>query len=144
MRANAVEREPLRMAHWRIKNIYQKMQEKNAKNESFILHDGPPFTNGDVHVGTALIKLLKDVITRYKNSCGFATPYIPGWDCHGLPIEHKVSKAVAKRKKENLMSFFCARLVRSSRKVLLRHRRSPVSKIGSACRLGTGIQNYGW
>ena len=81
-------------------NIYQKMQEKNAKNDSFILHDGPPFTNGDVHVGTALNKTLKDVITRYKNSCGFRTPYIPGWDCHGLPIEHKVSKALQKEKKE--------------------------------------------
>ena len=100
MRANAVEREPLRMAHWKNQNIYQKMQEKNAKNDSFILHDGPPFTNGDVHVGTALNKTLKDVITRYKNSCGFRTPYIPGWDCHGLPIEHKVSKALQKEKKE--------------------------------------------
>ena len=100
MRANAVEREPLRMAHWQNQNIYKKMQEKNANNESFILHDGPPFTNGDVHVGTALNKTLKDVITRYKNSCGFRTPYIPGWDCHGLPIEHKVSKALQKEKKE--------------------------------------------
>ena len=100
MRANAVEREPLRMAHWQKKSIYEKMQEKNAKNKSFILHDGPPFTNGDVHVGTALNKTLKDVIIRYKNSCGFRTPYIPGWDCHGLPIEHKVSKSLQKEKKE--------------------------------------------
>jgi len=76
------------------------MQEKNAGKEDFILHDGPPFTNGDVHVGTALNKTLKDVILRYKNARGFRTPYVPGWDCHGLPIEHKVSKVLRKEKKE--------------------------------------------
>ena len=66
---------------------------KNGKDgTSFVLHDGPPFTNGDVHVGTALNKILKDSILRYKNAQGFRTPYIPGWDCHGIPIEHKVTK----------------------------------------------------
>jgi isoleucyl-tRNA synthetase len=100
MRANAVEREPIRLSHWEDQDVYQKMQEKNAENEDFILHDGPPFTNGDVHVGTALNKTLKDVILRYKNARGFRTPYVPGWDCHGLPIEHKVSKVLRKEKKE--------------------------------------------
>ena len=100
MRANAVEREPLRQSHWEEKNIYQRMQEKNAEKDSFILHDGPPFTNGDVHVGTALNKTLKDVIIRYKNARGFRTPYVPGWDCHGLPIEHKVSKDLRKKKQD--------------------------------------------
>ncbi len=100
MRANAVEREPVRLSHWEDQDVYQKMQEKNAGNEDFILHDGPPFTNGDVHVGTALNKTLKDVILRYKNARGFRTPYVPGWDCHGLPIEHKVSKVLRKEKKE--------------------------------------------
>ena len=100
MRANAVEREPVRLSHWEDQDVYQKMQQKNAGNEDFILHDGPPFTNGDVHVGTALNKTLKDVILRYKNARGFRTPYVPGWDCHGLPIEHKVSKVLRKEKKE--------------------------------------------
>jgi isoleucyl-tRNA synthetase len=100
MRANAVEREPVRLSHWEDQDVYQKMQEKNAGKEDFILHDGPPFTNGDVHVGTALNKTLKDVILRYKNARGFRTPYVPGWDCHGLPIEHKVSKVLRKEKKE--------------------------------------------
>ena len=68
------------------------MQEKRAEAEAFVLHDGPPFTNGDVHVGTALNKTLKDVIVRYKNARGYRSPYLPGWDCHGLPIEHKVTK----------------------------------------------------
>ena len=100
MRANAVEREPVRLSHWEDQDVYQQMQEKNAGKEDFILHDGPPFTNGDVHVGTALNKTLKDVILRYKNARGFRTPYVPGWDCHGLPIEHKVSKVLRKEKKE--------------------------------------------
>jgi len=92
MRANAVEREPARMDHWEKAGVYSKMQEKNQGGPSFILHDGPPFTNGDVHVGTALNKILKDTILRFKNAQGFSTPYLPGWDCHGLPIEHKVTK----------------------------------------------------
>ena len=100
MRANAVEREPVRLDHWESHEVYHKMQLKNKGNDSFILHDGPPFTNGDVHVGTALNKTLKDVILRYKNAQGFHTPYVPGWDCHGLPIEHKVSKQLRKEKKD--------------------------------------------
>jgi len=100
MRANAVEREPARMQHWENAGVYSKMQEKNRGASSFILHDGPPFTNGDVHVGTALNKVLKDTILRYKNARGFHTPYLPGWDCHGLPIEHKVTKKLREEKKE--------------------------------------------
>ena len=92
MRAGLVEREPLRMEHWEKLDVYGRMQEKRAEAEAFVLHDGPPFTNGDVHVGTALNKTLKDVIVRYKNARGYRSPYLPGWDCHGLPIEHKVTK----------------------------------------------------
>ena len=143
MRANAVEREPLRMAHWQNQNIYQKMQEKNAKNESFILHDGPPFTNGDVHVGTALNKTLKDVITRYKNSCGFRTPYIPGWDCHGLPIEHKVSKALQKEKKEfDVLSLRQA--CQEFSKSFIETQRAQFQRLGVLADWEAGIQNYGW
>ena len=94
MRANLVEREPLRLEYWSGLGLYERLQEKNAEDESFVLHDGPPFTNGDVHVGTALNKTLKDVIVRYKGARGFRVPYVPGWDCHGLPIEHKVSKSL--------------------------------------------------
>lgn len=98
MRANAVEREPARMKHWEENGVYSMMQERNKVGPSFVLHDGPPFTNGDVHVGTALNKILKDSILRFKNSRGFRTPYIPGWDCHGLPIEHKVTKKLRSSK----------------------------------------------
>jgi len=92
MRGNLVRREPARIEHWRRLGLYEKIQAKNAGGPSFILHDGPPFTNGDLHLGHALNKTLKDTILRYKWMRGFNAPYIPGWDSHGLPIEHKVSR----------------------------------------------------
>ncbi|MBK1880006.1 isoleucine--tRNA ligase [Pelagicoccus mobilis] len=92
MRANLGKREPSRVEHWEKIGLYQKLQDKNAGKPAFILHDGPPFTNGELHLGHALNKTLKEIVLRYKASQGFRTPYLPGWDCHGLPIEHKVTK----------------------------------------------------
>lgn len=92
MQAQLVKREAERLKQWEDIQLYDLIQQKNASRERFVLHDGPPFTNGDVHIGTALNKILKDIVLRYKSMQGFSTPYIPGWDCHGLPIEHKVSK----------------------------------------------------
>ncbi len=92
MRGNLVQREPQRLAHWESLDLYSKIQEKNTDGPSFILHDGPPFTNGDLHLGHALNKTLKDTTLRYKWMRGYNAPYIPGWDSHGLPIEHKVSR----------------------------------------------------
>ncbi|MEO0796901.1 MAG: isoleucine--tRNA ligase [Verrucomicrobiota bacterium] len=97
MRGNLVKREPARLEHWESTGLYEKIQTKNASGESFVLHDGPPFTNGDVHIGTALNKILKDSILRYKSMRGYQTPYVAGWDCHGLPIEHKVSKELREK-----------------------------------------------
>ena len=92
MRGNLVVREPARIEHWEKIDLYGKIQAKNADGPSFILHDGPPFTNGDLHLGHALNKTLKDTILRFKWMQGYNAPYIPGWDSHGLPIEHKVSR----------------------------------------------------
>jgi isoleucyl-tRNA synthetase len=93
MRAGLAQREPARVAHWERTGLYEALQRRRqgAGAPSFVLHDGPPFTNGDVHIGTALNKTLKDVTLRYKALRGFRTPYVPGWDCHGLPIEQKVA-----------------------------------------------------
>ncbi|MDF9834167.1 isoleucyl-tRNA synthetase [Ereboglobus sp. PH5-5] len=91
MRANLVKREPERIAHWEKLDLYAAIQKKRAGAPAFVLHDGPPFTNGDVHIGTALNKVLKDIVNRYKSMRGFRTPFVPGWDCHGLPIEQKVT-----------------------------------------------------
>lgn len=98
MRASLVEREGSEFKAREEQGLYKKIQEKNRNKSSFILHDGPPFTNGDVHIGTALNKVLKDVIVRYKSMRGFRAPYVPGWDCHGLPIEHKVAKELQEKK----------------------------------------------
>jgi len=98
MRAGLAQREPGRVAHWEKMGLYGAIQQKRAHAPAFVLHDGPPFTNGDVHIGTALNKVLKDTINRYKSMRGFRTPYVPGWDCHGLPIEQKVSREIQEKK----------------------------------------------
>src|SRR5215469_13082190 len=96
MKAELTAREPDRLKKWDAAQLYEKIQEARAGKEKFVLHDGPPFANGDVHIGTALNKILKDIIIKYKTLRGFNAPYIPGWDCHGLPIEFKVSQEMRK------------------------------------------------
>jgi len=99
MRASLVQREPERLRHWMEQDLYGKIQAKNEGAPRFILHDGPPFTNGDLHLGHALNKTLKDTVLRYKWMRGVNAPYIPGWDSHGLPIEHKVSRELQEKGK---------------------------------------------
>ena len=96
MKADLVTREPERLKKWEAGGLYKKIQEARTGAEKFVLHDGPPFANGDVHIGTALNKILKDIIVKYKTLRGFSAPYIPGWDCHGLPIEFKVTQEMRK------------------------------------------------
>jgi isoleucyl-tRNA synthetase len=101
MRANLVGREPVRLAHWQKIDLYAAIQKKRASSQkTFVLHDGPPFTNGDVHIGTALNKTLKDITLRYRTMTGHRTPYVPGWDCHGLPIEQKVMRQLQSESKQ--------------------------------------------
>ena len=96
MKADLITREPDRLKKWQAAELYQQIQSRGAKAKKFVLHDGPPFANGDVHIGTALNKILKDMIVKYKSLRGFSAPYIPGWDCHGLPIEFKVTQDMRK------------------------------------------------
>jgi isoleucyl-tRNA synthetase len=96
MKADLVVREPERLKKWQAAGLYEHIQAQRAQAPKFVLHDGPPFANGDVHIGTALNKILKDIIIKYKSLRGFSAPYIPGWDCHGLPIEFKVSQEMRK------------------------------------------------
>ncbi len=96
MKADLVTREPERLKKWEAARLYEKIQAARAGAEKFVLHDGPPFANGDVHIGTALNKILKDIVVKYKSLRGFSAPYVPGWDCHGLPIEFKVSQEMRK------------------------------------------------
>ncbi|MDE7105512.1 MAG: isoleucine--tRNA ligase [Ruminococcus sp.] len=94
MRGNLPKREPETLEKWENNRLYYKMIEKNAGKPTFILHDGPPYANGEIHLGTALNKTLKDFIVKYKNMSGFCSPYVPGWDTHGLPIELKAMKSI--------------------------------------------------
>src|SRR5574338_511669 len=96
MKADLVNREPERLKQWEDSGLYRRIQSQRADAKKFVLHDGPPFANGDVHIGTALNKILKDIIVKYRTVRGFSAPYIPGWDCHGLPIEFKVSQEMRK------------------------------------------------
>jgi isoleucyl-tRNA synthetase len=98
MKADLVTREPERLKKWYAAKLYETIQTQRANEPKFVLHDGPPFANGDVHIGTALNKILKDIIVKYKTLRGFSAPYIPGWDCHGLPIEHKVVQEMRKQR----------------------------------------------
>src|SRR6266704_650343 len=92
MKANLAAREPEMLKAWQETRLYQEIQKSRAGRELFVLHDGPPFANGDVHMGTALNKILKDFVVKSQTMLGKRAPYVPGWDCHGLPIEYKVVK----------------------------------------------------
>ncbi len=99
MRADLVRREPARLARWEAMGLYGRIRAGRAGAPRFVLHDGPPFANGEVHIGTALNKVLKDIIVKYQTLAGRDAPYIPGWDCHGLPIEFKVAQEMRRRGK---------------------------------------------
>src|SRR6266702_2165221 len=92
MKANLAAREPEMLKMWEETRLYQQIQKSREDRQLFVLHDGPPFANGDVHMGTALNKILKDLVVRSQTMLGRRAPYVPGWDCHGLPIEYKVVK----------------------------------------------------
>jgi isoleucyl-tRNA synthetase len=100
MKADLVSREPKRLEQWLANGLYEHIQARRAGAERFVLHDGPPFANGDVHIGTALNKILKDFIIKYHTLRGQSAPYVPGWDCHGLPIEFKVVQELRKKSGE--------------------------------------------
>ena len=94
MKASLVKKEPEMLEFWEENRIYETLREKMAGSPKYILHDGPPYANGGIHIGTTLNKILKDIIAKFKSFSGYDSPYIPGWDCHGLPIEHEVMKQI--------------------------------------------------
>lgn len=89
MRAGLPQREPGMRQDWDEKHLYEELMKKNEGKPLYVLHDGPPYANGDIHIGTAMNKILKDLILRYRNMAGYQAPYVPGFDTHGLPIELK-------------------------------------------------------
>jgi len=96
MKANLATREPEVLKRWQEIDLYKKLREQGRGRPKFVLHDGPPYANGDIHIGHAVNKVLKDIIVKSRILSGFDSPYLPGWDCHGLPIEHAVEKKIGK------------------------------------------------
>jgi isoleucyl-tRNA synthetase len=99
MKANLPTKEPEILKFWEEINLYQELRSNSKGREKFILHDGPPYANGHIHIGTALNKILKDIVVRFNQMTGKDAPYVPGWDCHGLPIEWKVEEEYKKKGK---------------------------------------------
>jgi isoleucyl-tRNA synthetase len=104
MKASLVRKEPEQLREWEQSGLYAKICNNMKGRPKFVLHDGPPYANGHIHIGTALNKILKDIIVRSKQMTGFDSVYVPGWDCHGLPIEHNVDKELGKSKKDKTQS----------------------------------------
>ena len=105
MRGNLPKKEPKYVQRWQDNNMYEKVIQQNEGKDSFVFHDGPPYANGNMHMGHMLNKVIKDVICRYKNMQGLYTPYIPGWDTHGLPIENAIQKLGVNRKEMDTAKF---------------------------------------
>ncbi|MGP1956610.1 MAG: isoleucine--tRNA ligase [Arsenophonus sp. NC-PE1-MAG3] len=106
MRANLSKREPQMLARWYKEGLYQAIRQAKIGKQMFILHDGPPYANGSLHIGHSVNKILKDIIIKSKGLAGFDSPYIPGWDCHGLPIEHKIEQITGKPEKKVFAAVF--------------------------------------
>jgi isoleucyl-tRNA synthetase len=124
MRGDLAKREPQWVAAWQEKKLYELIREACKGRPRFILHDGPPYANGDIHIGHAVNKILKDIIIRSKTLAGFDAPYVPGWDCHGLPIEHQIEKSHGKNipgdKVRELCRAFAAEQVERQKKDFIR------------------------
>jgi isoleucyl-tRNA synthetase len=98
MKANLSALEPKLLAHWEETKLYQRIRESRAGRAIYVLHDGPPYANGNIHLGTAFNKVVKDFIVKLKTREGYDSPYVPGWDCHGLPIESRIDKELGPKK----------------------------------------------
>ena len=128
MKANLPQAEPKLLERWEKENLYAQIRAARAGRPMYILHDGPPYANGNIHLGTAFNKILKDFIVKSKTMAGFDSPYVPGWDCHGLPIEIKVDSELGSRKAQMTAAADPRRLPQVRRKV----RRSAAPAISCA------------
>ena len=130
MRANLPQNEPRLVDKWQNDQIYFQMLEVNRDRPKFILHDGPPYANGNIHIGHALNKILKDVIVKYKAMTGHSAPYVPGWDCHGLPIELQVERNVGRAKKLTMSKAEVRRLCREYAERYIAIQREEFKRLG--------------
>ncbi len=130
MRANLPQNEPKLVEKWQSDRVYFRMLEANEGKPKFILHDGPPYANGNIHIGHALNKVLKDIIVKYKAMTGHLAPYVPGWDCHGLPIELQVEKNIGRAKKLAMTKAEVRRLCREYAEKYISVQREEFKRLG--------------
>ncbi len=130
MRGNLPRKEPVQVEKWEREDIHEKMVEANLGRPRFVLHDGPPYANERIHIGHALNKILKDIIVKYKSMRGYCTPYVPGWDCHGLPIELQVEKSLGREKKSRLGKVEVRRLCRAHAEKFIGVQREEFKRLG--------------
>jgi isoleucyl-tRNA synthetase len=129
MKANLPQAEPRRLEQWRAQGLYRRVRKAREGRPTFVLHDGPPYANGHIHLGTALNKILKDVVVRSRSMAGNDSPYVPGWDCHGLPIELQVDRSLGPRKKDMSAAAF-RRACRAHAEKFVRIQREEFERLG--------------
>ena len=130
MKANLPKREPEMLKHWDDLDLYARLMEVRKDAESWVLHDGPPYANGRVHLGTALNKILKDFVVRSRSMLGYRTPFVPGWDCHGMPIEYKVSRDLGGDKARTTPKLELRKLCRAEAEKWVDLQRSDFRRLG--------------
>uniref|UniRef100_UPI0026075EF1 class I tRNA ligase family protein n=1 Tax=Sulfurihydrogenibium sp. TaxID=2053621 RepID=UPI0026075EF1 len=132
MKANLPNKEPEILTFWEKINLYKKLREDREGKEKYILHDGPPYANGHIHIGHALNKILKDILVKYQSMKGKDAPFVPGWDCHGLPIEQQVEKQLKEKKikKEDLSKSEFRKLCREYAKKFVEIQKEEFKRLG--------------
>ena len=130
MKAGLAQHEPERLKRWEELDLYHKMLQRNEGAEPFVLHDGPPYANGPIHIGHALNKILKDIIVKYRSMRGYFAPYVPGWDCHGLPIENKVENELGPEKMAKIDTAVFRRICREYAEKQLDGQRAGFKRLG--------------
>ncbi|NJB66859.1 isoleucyl-tRNA synthetase [Desulfobaculum xiamenense] len=130
MKANLTQNEPKMLKFWEETNAYETMVKANEGHERYVLHDGPPYANGHIHLGTAMNKVLKDIIVKHRNMQGYEAEYVPGWDCHGLPIEHKVGQELKAKGKTDLPAAAIRKICRSYAEKWMNVQRGEFKRLG--------------
>ena len=140
MKASLPKVEPVQLEKWEAEGLYAKIQKARANAPTYVLHDGPPYPTGAIHLGTALNKILKDMVVKSKTMAGFRSPYVPGWDCHGLPIETQVEKELGSKGAVSAADFR-KKCREFANKFVDQHRRD-FKRLGCAGPLGRSISDH--
>ena len=144
MRGNLPVKEKQILQFWKEINLYEKLLDgARGQHPTFILHDGPPYANGHIHLGTALNKILKDIIVKSKFMAGFRADYVPGWDCHGLPIEHQVEKEIKGKQAVHAEGWSYGRTAGNTRRSFIDIQRDGIQEARRHRGLGTSLHHHG-